>query len=152
MKKILMIVAVGLMSLPLFAQTADNSDVLRRADVMPVFKDCEDERFAEHPYRCTMQQVAEHLQGEITITNTVGSITKALLYFVVEKDGTVSNVEVRRGVIIKDDEGNENQTLQLLLNDSLKAQAEKLTFQSPGYNSEGESVRVGMQLSIPINY
>ena len=54
MKKILMIVAVGLMSLPTFAQTADNSDVLRRADVMPVFQDCEDERFAEHPYRCTI--------------------------------------------------------------------------------------------------
>ena len=45
MKKILMIVAVGLMSLPMFAQTADNSDVLRRADVMPVFQDCEDERY-----------------------------------------------------------------------------------------------------------
>ena len=31
MKKILMIVAVVLMSLPIFAQTADNSDVLRRS-------------------------------------------------------------------------------------------------------------------------
>ena len=60
MKKILMIVAVGLMSLPTFAQTADNSDVLRRADVMPVFQDCEDERFAEHPYRCTIMQLMAH--------------------------------------------------------------------------------------------
>ena len=52
MKKILMIVAVAFITLPLFAQTADNGDVLRRADVMPVFQDCEDERYAEHPYRC----------------------------------------------------------------------------------------------------
>lgn len=151
MKKILMIVAVGMMSLPMFAQTTGADQIYRKADVMPVFKECQDERFADYPYRCTLKQVAEHLQNEIIMTNPLGGVTKALLYFVVEKDGTVSGVEIQRGTTVRDEDGQENKTLQLMLDGYLRAQAGNLTFQSPAY-MDGEPVRVSMQMSVPLNY
>lgn len=151
MKNFLMIVAVGMMSLPMFAQTEGGDQIYRKAEVMPIFEECQDERFADYPYRCTIKQVSEHLQNKITMTNPVGGVTKALLYFVVEKDGTVSNVEVQRGTIVKDEDGQENKTLQLMLDGYLRVQAEDLTFQTPAY-IDGEAVRVGMQMSVPVNY
>lgn len=151
MKKILMILAVGLMSTPMFGQTVSADEVLRRAEKMPVFQDCEDERFADYPYRCTIKQLMDYFQENVVIENPTGGQTKALLSFVVEKDGSVSSVEVERGTIVKDAEGNENKTLQLLLDGYLKGQATNLTFKSAG-EQDGEAVRVKLQFSVPVNY
>ena len=145
MKKILMIVAVGLMSFPLFAQTADNSDVLRRADVMPVFQDCEDERFAEHPYRCTIMQLMAHFDDAVQLTNVVGAQTKAHLKFVVEKDGSVSNVDLVRGVIVNDP------SVAQQLDAGIVTVANQLEFQSAG-EQDGEAVRVQVEFSVSLNY
>jgi len=145
MKKILMIVAVGLMSLPTFAQTADNSDVLRRADVMPVFQDCEDERFAEHPYRCTIMQLMAHFDDAVQLTNVVGAQTKAHLKFVVEKDGSVSNVDLVRGVIVNDP------SVAQQLDAGIVTVANQLEFQSAGVQ-DGEAVRVQVEFSVSLNY
>ena len=145
MKKILMIVAVGLMSLPTFAQTADNSDVLRRADVMPVFQDCEDERFAEHPYRCTIMQLMAHFDDAVQLTNVVGAQTKAHLKFVVEKDGSVSNVDLVRGVIVNDP------SVAQQLDAGIVTVANQLEFQSAG-EQNGEAVRVQVEFSVSLNY
>jgi len=145
MKKILMIVAVGLMSLPTFAQTADNSDVLRRADVMPVFQDCEDERFAEHPYRCTIMQLMAHFDDAVQLTNVVGAQTKAHLKFVVEKDGSVSNVDLVRGVIVNDP------SVAQQLDAGIVTVANQLEFQSAG-EQDGEAVRVQVEFSVSLNY
>lgn len=145
MKKILMIVAVGLMSLPTFAQTADNSDVLRRADVMPVFQDCEDERFAEHPYRCTIMQLMAHFDDAVQLTNVVGAQTKAHLKFVVEKDGSVSNIDLVRGVIVNDP------SIAQQLDAGIVTVANQLEFQSAG-EQDGEAVRVQVEFSVSLNY
>lgn len=145
MKKILMIVAVGLMGLPTFAQTADNSDVLRRADVMPVFQDCEDERFAEHPYRCTIMQLMAHFDDAVQLTNVVGAQTKAHLKFVVEKDGSVSNVDLVRGVIVNDP------SVAQQLDAGIVTVANQLEFQSAG-EQDGEAVRVQVEFSVSLNY
>lgn len=145
MKKILMFVAVGLMSLPTFAQTADNSDVLRRADVMPVFQDCEDERFAEHPYRCTIMQLMAHFNDAVQLTNVVGAQTKAHLKFVVEKDGSVSNVDLVRGVIVNDP------SVAQQLDAGIVTVANQLEFQSAG-EQDGEVVRVQVEFSVSLNY
>ena len=145
MKKILMIVAVGLMGLPTFAQTADNSDVLRRADVMPVFQDCEDERYVEHPYRCTIMQLMEHFDDAVQLANVVGSQTKAHLKFIVEKDGSVSNVDLVRGVTVAD------QSLAQQLDAGILAVANQLEFQSAG-EQDGEAVRVQVEFSVSLNY
>ena len=145
MKKILMIVAVAFITLPLFAQTADNSDVLRRADVMPVFQDCEDERFAEHPYRCTIMQLMEHFDDSVQLTNVVGAQTKAHLKFVVEKDGSVSNVDLVRGVIVSDP------SVAQQLDAGIVTLANQLEFQSAGEH-DGEPVRVQVEFSVSLNY
>ena len=145
MKKILMIVAVGLMNLPTFAQTADNSDVLRRADVMPVFQDCEDERFAEHPYRCTIMQLMAHFDDAVQLENVVGAQTKAHLKFVVEKDGSVSNVDLVRGVIVNDP------SVAQQLDAGIVTVANQLEFQSAG-EQDGEAVRVQVEFSVSLNY
>ncbi|MBJ11292.1 MAG: hypothetical protein CMP66_07565 [Flavobacteriales bacterium] len=145
MKKILMIVAVGLMNLPTFAQTADNSDVLRRADVMPVFQDCEDERFAEHPYRCTIMQLMAHFDDAVQLANVVGAQTKAHLKFVVEKDGSVSNVDLVRGVIVNDP------SVAQQLDAGIVTVANQLEFQSAG-EQDGEAVRVQVEFSVSLNY
>ena len=145
MKKILMIVAVGLMSLPTFAQTADNSDVLRRADVMPVFQDCEDERYVEHPYRCTIMQLMEHFDDAVQLANVVGSQTKAHLKFIVEKDGSVSNVDLVRGVIVNDP------SVAQQLDAGIVTVANQLEFQSAG-EQDGEAVRVQVEFSVSLNY
>ena len=145
MKKILMIVAVGLMSLPIIAQTADNSDVLRRADVMPVFQDCEDERFAEYPYRCTIMQLMAHFDDAVQLTNVVGAQTKAHLKFVVEKDGSVSNVDLVRGVIVNDP------SVAQQLDAGIVTVANQLEFQSAG-EQDGEAVRVQVEFSVSLNY
>lgn len=145
MKKILMIVAVGLMGLPTFAQTADNSDVLRRADVMPVFQDCEDERYVEHPYRCTIMQLMEHFDDAVQLANVVGSQTKAHLKFIVEKDGSVSNVDLVRGVIVNDP------SVAQQLDAGIVTVANQLEFQSAG-EQDGEAVRVQVEFSVSLNY
>ena len=145
MKKILMIVAVGLMSLPTFAQTTNNSDVLRRADVMPVFQDCEDERFAEYPYRCTIMQLMAHFDDAVQLTNVVGAQTKAHLKFVVEKDGSVSNVDLVRGVIVSDP------SVAQQLDAGIITVANQLEFQSAA-KQDGEPVRVQVEFSVSLNY
>ena len=145
MKKILMIVAVAFITLPLFAQTADNSDVLRRADVMPVFQDCEDERYAEHPYRCTIMQLMEYFDDSVQLANVVGAQTKAHLKFIVEKDGSVSNVDLVRGVIVSDP------SVAQQLDAGIVTLANQLEFQSAG-EQDGEPVRVQVEFSVSLNY
>ena len=145
MKKILMIVTVALMSLPVFAQNADNSDVLRRADVMPVFQDCDDERFIDHPYRCTIMQLMAHFDDAVQLVNVIGEQTKAHLKFVVEKDGSVSNVDLVRGVTVNDP------AVALQLDAGIVAVANQLEFKSSAEH-DGEAVRVQVEFSVSLNY
>ena len=140
-----MIVAVAFITLPMFAQTADNSDVLRRADVMPVFQDCEDERYADHPYRCTVMQLMEYFDDAVQLANVVGAQTKAHLKFVVEKDGSVSNVDLVRGVVVSD------QSVAQQLDAGIVTVANQLEFQSAG-EQDGEPVRVQVEFSVSLNY
>ncbi len=145
MKKILMILVAGLMSLSIFAQNAVNSDVLRRADVMPVFQNCEDERFADYPYRCTIMQLMAHFDSAVQLTNVVGAQTKAHLKFVVEKDGSVSNVDLVRGVVVNDS------SIAQQLDAGIISVANQLEFQSAG-QQDGEAVRVQVEFSVSLNY
>ena len=90
-------------SLPLFSQTSsEDNNILRRAEVMPVFQECDDERFSEHPYRCTISQLSNFFRNSISVTNPSGLQTKGHLRFVVETDGSVSNINLVRGVVVDD--------------------------------------------------
>ena len=65
MRNFLMFMLAAMFCLPLMAQSTTNDDILRRAEVMPVFKVCEDARFANHPYRCTITQLMAHFDSSI---------------------------------------------------------------------------------------
>ena len=131
--------------LPLMSQSTTNDDILRRAEVMPVFKVCEDARFANHPYRCTITQLTAHFDSSIHASNPVGKLTKAHLKFVVEKDGTVSNIDLVRGVVTDDTAITEE------LNTGILSVANNLVFQSAG-TQDGEPVRVQIEFSVALNY
>ena len=95
---------------------------------MPVFQDCEDERFAEYPYRCTVIQLMAHFNDAVNLPNVdvVGAQTKAHLKFIVEKDGSVSNVNLVRGVVVEDS------SIAEQLDTQIKSVANQLEFQSAG--------------------
>ncbi len=151
MKKILMILAVGLMSIPMFGQTADADEVLRRAEKMPIFQDCEDQRFTDYPYRCTIKQLMDYFQENVVVEIAEGGQTKALLSFVVEKNGSTSEIELQRGTIVKNANGEEDKAVQDALDAAIVAKAQQLSFKSAG-EEDGEAVRVKLQFSVPISF
>ena len=149
MKKIV-VFCLSLMALSTFAQTSTD-DVLRRAEVMPVFQECQDERYANAPYPCTMNQLNEHFKKVINVENPTGNLTKCVLSLVVEKDGTVSDVKLPRGVFVNVDNADEKAELENYLNSKVTDAAKKLRFKSPAYQN-GEKVRVMLQFSAALRY
>ena len=151
MKNILMILVISLLGLPVFAQTVNGDEVLRRAEKMPVFQDCQDENFADYPYRCTIKQLMDYFQQNVVVETSQDGQTKALLSFIVEKNGTVSEIELQRGVIVKKSNGENDVSLQDALDSAIISAAHQLSFQSSG-EENGEKVRVRLQFSVPVNF
>ena len=151
MKKILMILAVGLMSIPMFGQTTDADEVLRRAEKMPIFQDCEDQRYAPHPYRCTMKQLMDYFEENVVVETAAEGQTKALLSFVVEKNGSVSEIELQRGTSVKNTNGEEDKEVQDALDAAIVVKAQQLSFKSAA-EQDGEAVRVRLQLSVSVSF
>ena len=149
MKKIL-VFCLAFMTLSTFAQSSSD-DVLRRAEVMPVFQECQDERFADAPYPCTMNQLSTYFQKTIKVENPVGKVTKCVISLVVEKDGSVSDVQMPRGVFVNMDDAAAKSELEESLNAKVLAKAKELRFKSPGYQN-GEKARVMIQFSAGLSY
>ncbi len=146
MKNILTTFLMVFVSLPLFSQTSsEDNNIFRRAEVMPVFQECDDERFSEHPYRCTISQLSNFFRNSISVANPSGLQTKGHLRFVVETDGSVSNINLVRGVVVDDP------VIAEQLNNSIVQLANDLNFISSGIN-EGENVRVQIDFSVPVTY
>ena len=53
--KLLFSICLTILSFFTLAQSSSD-DILRRAEVMPVFQQCEDPKYADAPYPCTMKQ------------------------------------------------------------------------------------------------
>ena len=151
MKKILMIVAIGLISSPMIAQVNDDDQIYRRADKMPVYQQCEDPAFVDHPYRCTIKQLMDFFNNSIEVENPLGMQTKGLLTFVVEADGSVSGVELQRPTIVNTGDESQDAAIEEFLNASIIEKAGELSFSEAGEH-EGEVVRVSLQFSVPVNY
>ena len=145
MRNFLMFMLAAMFCSQLMAQSTTNDDILRRAEVMPVFKVCEDIRFANYPYRCTITQLMAHFDSSISASSTAGKQTKAHLKFVVEKDGTVSNIDLVRGVLTDDTAITEE------LNTGILSVANNLVFQSAA-TQDGEPVRVQIEFSVSLSY
>ena len=138
--------------LSLFSQAQSSSDdILRRAEVMPVFQQCEDPNYVNAPYPCTMKQLSDYIKTAVELEETTGNITKCSVSLVVEKDGSVSNVQLLRGVYVNADTEQEKIILENTLNTMILETLEGLNFVLPGYQN-GEKARVMLQFSASVNY
>jgi hypothetical protein len=130
---------------------SSSDDILRRAEVMPVFQQCEDPNYADAPYPCTMKQLSDYIKTTVILDETTGNITKCVISLVVEKDGSVSNVQLLRGVFVNADNEQEKVALENTLNSMITETVEGLNFVMPAYQN-GEKARVMLQFSASVNY
>ncbi len=130
---------------------SSSDDILRRAEVMPVFQQCEDPNYADAPYPCTMKQLSDYIKATVVLEETTGNITKCVISLVVEKDGSVSNVQLLRGVFVNAENEQEKLALENTLNTMITETVEGLNFVLPGYQN-GEKARVMLQFSASVNY
>ena len=130
---------------------SSSDDILRRAEVMPVFQQCEDLNYANAPYPCTMKQLSDYIKAAVVLEETTGNITKCVISLVVEKDGSVSNVQLLRGVFVNAENEQEKLALENTLNTMITEIVEDLNFVLPGYQN-GEKARVMLQFSASVNY
>lgn len=145
MKKNLLILSLALLSLPIFAQT--NETVFRKADVMPVYQECQLDGFENNPYGCTINQLTAYFQNNVVVDNPTGNMSKGLISFIVEFDGSISNISLDRSVYLTQ----ENPQLQEELDSKILELANNISFISCGI-TDGENVRVKMQFSVPVNF
>ena len=130
---------------------SSSDDILRRAEVMPVFQQCEDPNYADAPYPCTMKQLSDYIKAAVLLEETTGNITKCVISLVVEKDGSVSDVQLLRGVSVNNENTQDKQVLETRLNNMITETVEGLNFVMSGYQN-GEKVRVMLQFSAAVNY
>ena len=130
---------------------SSSDDILRRAEVMPVFQQCEDPNYADAPYPCTMKQLSDYIKAAVVLEETTGNITKCVISLVVEKDGSVSNIQLLRGVFVNAENEQEKLALENTLNTMITETVEGLNFVLPGYQN-GEKARVMLQFSAAVNY
>ena len=130
---------------------SSSDDILRRAEVMPVFQQCEDPNYADSPYPCTMKQLSDYIKAAVVLEETTGNITKCVISLVVEKDGSVSNVQLQRGVFVNAENEQEKLAIENTLNTMITETVEGLNFVLPGYQN-GEKARVMLQFSASVNY
>jgi hypothetical protein len=130
---------------------SSSDDILRRAEVMPVFQQCEDPNYAGAPYPCTMKQLSDYIKSAVVLEETTGNITKCVISLVVEKDGSVSDVQLARGVFVNADNEQEKVALENTLNSMITETVEGLNFVMPAYQN-GEKARVMLQFSASVNY
>ena len=130
---------------------SSSDDILRRAEVMPVFQQCEDPNYADAPYPCTMKQLSDYIKAAVVLEETTGNITKCVISLVVEKDGSVSDVQLARGVFVNAENEQEKLALENTLNTMITETVEGLNFVLPGYQN-GEKARVMLQFSASVNY
>ena len=143
-------ICLTILSFVSLAQSSSD-DILRRAEVMPVFQQCEDPNYADAPYPCTMKQLSDYIKAAVELEDPTGNITKCVISLVVEKDGTVSNVQLPRGVFVNLDNEQEKIILENTLNSMIVETVESLNFVLPAYQN-GEKARVMLQFSTAINY
>ena len=148
--RVLFAFCLTILSFVSLAQSSSD-DILRRAEVMPVFQQCEDPNYADTPYPCTMKQLSDYIKAAVVLDETTGNITKCVISLVVEKDGSVSNVQLLRGVFVNAENEQEKLVLENTLNTMITETVEGLNFVLPGYQN-GEKARVMLQFSASVNY
>ena len=98
MKKIF-VFCLTILSFVSLAQSSSD-DILRRAEIMPVFQQCDDPNYYKRTLSLYDENVIGLHQKAVVLEDLSGNITKCSINLVVEKDGTVSNVQLVRGVFV----------------------------------------------------
>lgn len=146
-----MILMVAVFAVPSFAQTANEDPIHERVKDMPVFRECDDARFANYPYRCSVKMLAEYVENNVVLANPVGGQTKVLVSIVVEKDATISEVNIMRPPTVNTGNAETDKATQAALEAALTTKLMATSFQTPA-TKNGEAVRVRMQFSAPMNF
>ena len=93
----------------------------------------------------------DYIKSYVLLEESTGKITKCVISLVVEKDGSVSNVQLLRGVFVNADNEQEKLALENTLNAMITENVEGLNFVLPGYQN-GEKARVMLQFSAAVIY
>jgi TonB family protein len=81
----------------------DTDDTVRRCEVMPAFGECVHSETTDI-YRCTTAAIMEHIGGEVNYpSEALKAEVSGTVYvlFIIEKDGSVSNVQVMRSIKVE---------------------------------------------------
>ena len=97
------------------------------------------------------EAATDYIKAAVELEETTGNITKCVVSLVVEKDGSVSNVQLPRGVFVNADTEQEKIVLENTLNSMIIETVEGLNFVLPAYQN-GEKARVMLQFSASVNY
>jgi TonB family protein len=145
--KYLLALSTVLFSFISMAQS-DSDATVRRCEVMPAFGECVNSETADI-YRCSSIAIMEHIGGLINYpADALEAEVSGTVYvmFIIEKDGSLNNVQVMRSIRVDDDSLSD--AVALLEAEALKAVSSLPDFR-PGTDG-GDPVRV--EYVVPVKF
>ena len=127
---------------------SDADATVRRCEVMPAFGECVNSETADI-YRCSSIAIMEHIGGLVNYpADALEAEVSGTVYvmFIIEKDGSLNNVQVMRSIRVDDDLLSD--AVALLEAEALKAVSSLPDFR-PGTEG-GEPVRV--EYVVPVKF
>ena len=127
---------------------SDSDATVRRCEVMPAFGECVNSETADI-YRCSSIAIMEHIGGLINYpADALEAEVSGTVYvmFIIEKDGSLNNVQVMRSIRVDDDSLSD--AVALLEAEALKAVSSLPDFR-PGTKG-GDPVRV--EYVVPVKF
>ncbi|MDA9835520.1 energy transducer TonB [Flavobacteriales bacterium] len=145
--KYLLTISTVLFSFISMAQS-DAEATVRRCEVMPAFGECVNSETADI-YRCSSIAIMEHIGGLVNYpADALEAEVSGTVYvmFIIEKDGSLNNVQVMRSIRVNDDTLSD--AVASLEEEALKAVSSLPDFR-PGTEG-GEPVRV--EYVVPVKF
>ena len=145
--KYLLALSTVFFSLISMAQS-DTDATVRRCEVMPAFGECVNSETADI-YRCSSIAIMEHIGGLVNYpADALEAEVSGTVYvmFIIEKDGSLNNVQVMRSIRVDDDSLSDAVA-------SLEAEALKAVSSLPDFRpgtEGGEPVRV--EYVVPVKF
>ena len=145
--KYLLALSTVLFSFISMAQS-DSDATVRRCEVMPAFGECVNSETADI-YRCSSIAIMEHIGGLINYpADALEAEVSGTVYvmFIIEKDGSLNNVQVMRSIRVDDDSLSDAVA-------SLEAEALKAVSSLPDFRpgtKGGDPVRV--EYVVPVKF
>mgnify|MGYP003947048645 FL=1 len=127
---------------------SDSDATVRRCEVMPAFGECVNSETADI-YRCSSIAIMEHIGGLVNYpADALEAEVSGTVYvmFIIEKDGSLNNVQVMRSIRVDDDSLSDAVA-------SLEAEALKAVSSLPDFRpgtEGGDPVRV--EYVVPVKF